>query len=224
MGCGQPCIGFYCYLCTCQQCGFSLSNGTCINCTFGDGKPVTCCECESPLNGRFCLFCNSRAGNSSAYDPNPNSYNDSTNFSDYTPQPQYDTYFCELCGNDAHCGYDCLPQDYRSGRIDIEIKINELKENFNEMSIKINKKKKLQQLFNSFCYDDDDDEEYTIAIIPEKPVDSLIMEDEHLNTIPEMESDEFIKSSVENLVLTPSESEDFSDIESEYDVPDCHDS
>ncbi|GJW13441.1 putative reverse transcriptase domain-containing protein [Tanacetum coccineum] len=67
--------------------------------------------------------------------------------------------------------------------------------------------------FNSFCYDDDDDEEYTIAITPEEPVDSLIMEDEHLDTILEMESDKFIKSSVENLVPTPSESEDFSDIE-----------
>ncbi|GJX96289.1 hypothetical protein Tco_0352087 [Tanacetum coccineum] len=128
-------------------------------------------------------------------------------------------------------------KDYRSGRIDIEIKINELKENFNEMSIEINKKKKLQQLeqvanlstypsrhFNSFCYDDDDDEEYTIAITPEKPVDSLIMVDEHLDTISKTESDEFIKSSVENLVPTPSEFEDFSDIESECDVPDCDDS
>ncbi|GKC92665.1 hypothetical protein Tco_1158107, partial [Tanacetum coccineum] len=66
--------------------------------------------------------------------------------------------------------------------------------------------------------------EYTIAITPEKPVDSLIMEDEHLDTILEMESDEFIKSSVENLVPTPSESVDFSDIESECDVPDCDDS
>ncbi|GKG36988.1 hypothetical protein Tco_0447161, partial [Tanacetum coccineum] len=44
-------------------------------------------------------------------------------------------------------------------------------------------------------------------------MDSLIMEDEHLDTIPETESDEFIKSSVEKLVPTPSESEDFSDIE-----------
>ncbi|GJV98615.1 hypothetical protein Tco_1553867 [Tanacetum coccineum] len=39
------------------------------------------------------------------------------------------------------------------------------------------------------------------------------MEDEHLDTIPETESDEFIKSSVENLFPTPSEPEDFSDIE-----------
>ncbi|GKD24705.1 hypothetical protein Tco_1230919 [Tanacetum coccineum] len=107
---------------------------------------------------------------------------------------------CELCGNDAHYGYDCPPQvpfvydqdlfdqfqplqfpvihqppqemsiqdmedlkqqyldemkslineiqikDYRNEKIDIEIKINELKENFNGMSIEINKNKKLQQL------------------------------------------------------------------------------
>nr|GEZ30080.1 hypothetical protein [Tanacetum cinerariifolium] len=39
-----------------------------------------------------------------------------------------------------------------------------------------------------------------------EPVDSLIMEDEHLDTVSEMESNEFIKSSVENLVPIPSES------------------
>nr|GEZ45322.1 retrovirus-related Pol polyprotein from transposon TNT 1-94 [Tanacetum cinerariifolium] len=38
--------------------------------------------------------------------------------------------------------------------------------------------------------------------------DSLIMGDEHLDTIPEKELDEFIKSSVENLLSNPSESED----------------
>ncbi|GJU94687.1 hypothetical protein Tco_1319443 [Tanacetum coccineum] len=41
-----------------------------------------------------------------------------------------------------------------------------------------------------------------------------------LDTIPETESDEFIKSSVENLVQDPSESEG----ECECDVPDCNDS
>nr|GEV97922.1 hypothetical protein [Tanacetum cinerariifolium] len=50
------------------------------------------------------------------------------------------------------------------------------------------------------------------------------MNNEHLDTIPETKSDEFIKSSVENLVPIPSESEDFSDIESECDMPDCDDS
>ncbi|GJZ92111.1 hypothetical protein Tco_0664176 [Tanacetum coccineum] len=52
-----------------------------------------------------------------------------------------------------------------------------------------------------------------------KPEDSLIMEDEHLDTIPVTESANTIKSSVEDLVPTPSESADLSDGESECDVP-----
>nr|GEY48141.1 hypothetical protein [Tanacetum cinerariifolium] len=51
--------------------------------------------------------------------------------------------------------------------------------------------------------------------------DSLRMGDEHLDTILETESNEFIKSSVEILVPSPSESEDLSD--SECDVPACDD-
>nr|GEY62133.1 hypothetical protein [Tanacetum cinerariifolium] len=48
-------------------------------------------------------------------------------------------------------------------------------------------------------------------VLPIKdPEDSLIMGNEELNTILEKESDEFIKSSVEDLVLIPSESEDTS--------------
>nr|GEX98721.1 hypothetical protein [Tanacetum cinerariifolium] len=47
------------------------------------------------------------------------------------------------------------------------------------------------------------------------------MRDEYLDTILAMESNEFIKSSVENLVPNPSESEDLSD--SECDVPACDD-
>ncbi|GJX58121.1 hypothetical protein Tco_0289511 [Tanacetum coccineum] len=61
----------------------------------------------------------------------------------------------------------------------------------------------------------DDDEDYTIAITPvlstEEPVDSLIMEDEHLDTILATESDEVIKFSVEDLVPIPSESEGIPD-------------
>nr|GEX39220.1 hypothetical protein [Tanacetum cinerariifolium]GEZ59876.1 hypothetical protein [Tanacetum cinerariifolium] len=68
---------------------------------------------------------------------------------------------------------------------------------------------------------DDDDEDCTIAITPDFLItNSLIMGDEHLDTIPEKESDEFIKSSVENLAPNPSEFED----ECECDVPDCDDS
>nr|GEW27371.1 hypothetical protein [Tanacetum cinerariifolium] len=64
--------------------------------------------------------------------------------------------------------------------------------------------------------DDDDDVDYTITITPvlstEEPDNSLSMGDEHLDTIPETESDEVIKSSVENLVPIPSESEGIPDI------------
>nr|GFD54408.1 hypothetical protein [Tanacetum cinerariifolium] len=41
----------------------------------------------------------------------------------------------------------------------------------------------------------------------EEPDNSLSMGDEHLDTIPATESDEFKKSSVENLISIPSESE-----------------
>nr|GFB20205.1 hypothetical protein [Tanacetum cinerariifolium] len=63
------------------------------------------------------------------------------------------------------------------------------------------------------CCDDDDD--YNSAITPNEPVDSLSMGDEYLDTITATESDEFIKSSVENLVTIPSESEG----ESDCDMP-----
>ncbi|GJY38082.1 hypothetical protein Tco_0424446 [Tanacetum coccineum] len=83
------------------------------------------------------------------------------------------------------------------------------------------------------CYDDDDDEysfatqeylkKFSPAITPDLPKsDSLIMEDKHLDTIPKTESDELIKSSVEDLVHTLSESNGIS--ESECDLPVCDDS
>nr|GEX70416.1 hypothetical protein [Tanacetum cinerariifolium] len=66
----------------------------------------------------------------------------------------------------------------------------------------------------TICYDDDD-EDYAIAVTPslstKEPDNSLSMGDEHLDTIPEMELDELIKSSVENLVPIPSESEGIPD-------------
>ncbi|GJW64504.1 hypothetical protein Tco_0116388 [Tanacetum coccineum] len=72
------------------------------------------------------------------------------------------------------------------------------------------------------CYDDNED--YTIAITPvlstKEPVDSLVMEDEHLDAIPATKSDEVIKSSVENLVPILSESKGIP--YSVCDVPFCN--
>ncbi|GJW85107.1 hypothetical protein Tco_0158252 [Tanacetum coccineum] len=83
-GCGGPLDGLLCRRCTCEWCGNNLRNG-------------------------FCSFCVSRAGNSFVYDPNPNSFNDPSNVFTHPPQPQYETYSCELCGNDSHYGFDCPP-------------------------------------------------------------------------------------------------------------------
>nr|GFB17897.1 hypothetical protein [Tanacetum cinerariifolium] len=93
-------------------------------------------------------------------------------------------------------------------------------------NLKKSKRPKLKT--GRFSFDDDDEEilsslEDNIiselppysAVTPIEPVDYLIMEDEHLDTIPAMESYEFIKSCVENLVPNPSESEG----ENECDVP-----
>ncbi|GKC13294.1 hypothetical protein Tco_1010076 [Tanacetum coccineum] len=79
--------------------------------------------------------------------------------------------------------------------------------------------KRIQQILERTSFD---------AIIPDFLItDSLSIGDEHLSAILETESDKLIKSSVENLVPTPSESEDLSkdlsDIKSECNVPVCDD-
>ncbi|GJR00712.1 hypothetical protein Tco_0523696 [Tanacetum coccineum] len=193
-------------------------------------------RCEGPLNGGFCSFYALRARNSFAYDPNPNSFNDSQNLSDYPPQPQYQTYSYELCGNDAHYGYDCPPQVSFVYNQDPCFNLN-FDNNFPQTPPKDIQEllhkllKDLQMIseeladyintpnWNFLAFYEDDDEEYTISITPvlptEEPDNSLSMGDEHLSTILETESDELIKSSVENLVPIPSESEDFSDIKND---------
>ncbi|GJY20372.1 hypothetical protein Tco_0392938 [Tanacetum coccineum] len=121
-------------------------------------------------------------GDSFAYDPNPNSFNNPPNDFTYPPQPQYESYSCELCGNDSYYGYDCPPR----------FPLN-----------------KMPQILRS------------IALAPVssivEPKNSLNMGDEHLSTIPEKESDEVIKSSIENLVPISSEFEDTSESDSECD-------
>nr|GEX42791.1 hypothetical protein [Tanacetum cinerariifolium] len=105
------------------------------------------------------------------------------------------------------------------------------------MSIEIRKKEKLLQQeqwaylsthplkrLTSFCYDDDDD--YNSAITPvlsiEETENSLSMGDEHLDTIPATESDEVIKSSVENLVPIPSEFEGIPDTMCDVHIDNNH--
>nr|GEX44294.1 reverse transcriptase domain-containing protein [Tanacetum cinerariifolium] len=98
---------------------------------------------------------------------------------------------------------------------------------FNKITSTINYKDVPNSL--PVCYDDDDDEERSnslkdniiselppcAAITPNEPVDSLSMGNEHLDIIPAMELDEFIKSSVENLIPIPKEVDAFLAVEDE---------
>ncbi|GJW66890.1 hypothetical protein Tco_0121314 [Tanacetum coccineum] len=304
-----------------------------------------CSWCGCPFNGGNCPGCSSVAsGNEFVYDPNPYSYNETPDFSYPPPQPQYETYSCELCGNDSHYGFDCPPRvplvyeqepcynqnfsdnyypqnspsflccdncggphesfqcqpmnqnfynsnsfgfdqsqppqfpvihqppqetsvEILQAKEDLMISIETFLKKFNRISFRETPKvlllawekffeikhrekqhppedieelirklledvqnisEELAEFINSPSWSRpafylDDDEEYTIAITPdlptEEPDNSLSMGDEHLDTIPATESDEVIKSSVENLVLIPRESEVTSDNESECDVP-----
>ncbi|GJR36739.1 hypothetical protein Tco_1212423 [Tanacetum coccineum] len=129
---------------------------------------------------------------------------------------------------------------------DYEIKINQLLQDYSGLDIEMRNKERVlmeekylvaSQRIKSICNDEDDSIHLrdiiaryssSVAITSSPPIlptrepeDSLIMGDEHLNTIPEKESDELIKSSVENFVSIPSESEDFSNNESGCDVLEC---
>ncbi|GJV55108.1 hypothetical protein Tco_1456113 [Tanacetum coccineum] len=53
--------------------------------------------CGTELTDGVCLQCC----------PYPNYYDNTPNYSDYPPQPEYQTYSCESCGNVAHYGYPC---------------------------------------------------------------------------------------------------------------------
>ncbi|GJR76485.1 hypothetical protein Tco_0088850 [Tanacetum coccineum] len=72
------------FLGTCQQCGCNEYDGVCFHCTVRNGTQINFST--------------------------PYSSNDSPSFANHPPQPQYVPYSYELCGNDAHHGYDCPPQ------------------------------------------------------------------------------------------------------------------
>nr|GEV76690.1 hypothetical protein [Tanacetum cinerariifolium] len=308
-GCGGPSDTHLCYLCTCEQCGNILIDGT-------------------------CLKCNSGAGNPYVYDPNPESFNKVQRIFNPPPQPHYNIYLCQICKSNSHYGYECsqrvpivyepkpcynqnfgdndYPHDspgvtpfidhhccYKCGdslddffchQSTCEFCDNDAHNGYNYPShvtfIKTLPSFPQQYLccedcggphetfqcqpMNYYesnpCYDSnysgfdqiepsqysvnqplniqnelDNHELFINELIQQKlqnenaqlfpaiaitldlptvePEDSLRMRDEHLDTISKTESDEFIKSSVENLVPSPSETED----KYECDVPACDD-
>nr|GEZ59120.1 hypothetical protein [Tanacetum cinerariifolium] len=221
--CGDPLDGIFCKRCTCKSCGTDADIG--YNCP----SKVLVISFPEPCNNQtidelpqalliFHPTFHSEAESPFTLDSTPTYVDESPNV--FNPPPQPHVYPCEFCGKDAYFGHYCTPQ---APFIYSEACYNQ----------EFNFPQNFQNVPQQYpCCDDCGEEANSLidnivselpscsAIIPSETVDSLIMEDEHLDTIPATKSDEFIKSSVENLVPIPSESED----ESECDVPDCDDS
>ncbi|GJR72254.1 hypothetical protein Tco_0084619 [Tanacetum coccineum] len=199
-GCGDSLDGIFCQRCTCESCGNGAHYG--YNCppkvpTISNPEPChnqNVDEFPQTLPS-FHPTCYSGDGSSFTYDSTPNFVDDSPNLQQRQEQAvNLDTY---------------TPEPSQCQKIPI-------------------------------YYNDDNDEESSIplrdiiifelppcisitpVLLTEELVDSLIMEDKHLDTILATESDEVIKSSVEDLVHTLSESDGIS--ESKCDLPICDDS
>nr|GEY43541.1 hypothetical protein [Tanacetum cinerariifolium] len=180
-GCGDSLEYIFCRQCTCELCGNGAHYG--YNCP----PKVLIIPDPEPFNNQtikelpqtvpsFDQSCYSEDGNSFTYGSTSNLVHDSPNV--FNPPPQLAFYSCEFCRNDAQ----------------------------EEKQIEDDQVANARYWKILACYDDDDDDDdYNFVIIPKEPDNSLSMGDEHLDTVLAKESDEFIKSSVENLVPNPNE-------------------
>ncbi|GKA33170.1 hypothetical protein Tco_0719537 [Tanacetum coccineum] len=248
-GCGDSLDGFFCQRCTCESCGNGAHYGyncppqvpiisnpePCYHQDF-DELPQTlpsfqqqylCCEnCGGPHETFQC-----QPMNENYYEPNFCYNSNSFGFDQFQPSQFIIDHIDSM--NDhlkAHRNFQQVMDDSMSKlRETFQTWLQQRQEQVVNLDTYTPEPSQYRKI--PICYDDDDDEysfatqeylkKFSSAITPDLPKsDSLIMEDKHLDTIPETESDELIKSSVENLVPIPSESED----ECECDVPDCDDS
>nr|GEV06167.1 hypothetical protein [Tanacetum cinerariifolium] len=208
--CGNSLNDFFCHQCTCEFCGNDAHVG--YNCpaqvpsfqtlpSFPQQYP--CCEdCGVPPKADHC-----QPPQYTVNHPIFNAHNDLlSSRTTLMEQMEQLTSMCEMV-------YHIIQKKQEEKRIEEE------------------QAAKAQNWKLPVCYDDDDNEERSnslkdniisglppcAAITLNEPVDSLNMGDEHLDTIPTMELDEFVKFSVENLDPNPSKFED----ENGCDVPAC---
>nr|GEX54850.1 hypothetical protein [Tanacetum cinerariifolium] len=190
-----------------------------------------CCECGNALDGIFCQQCTckscgkgfdptcySKKENSAPCILKPNFVDEPSNI--FNPPPQPPIYSCEFCGSNAQYGHYCTPQSpFNNPELGYSLDFNfpQNIHNFQQQSKKRSRLKKNKRLkldigrFSLVVM------MTTIMILqshpfypPRNPL-TLSMGDEHLDTIPATESDEVIKSSVEDLVPIPSEFEGIPD-------------
>nr|GEZ72036.1 hypothetical protein [Tanacetum cinerariifolium] len=227
--CGNALDGIFCQQCICKSYGKGAHTG------YNFPPKVSIISNPEPCNQTrnnelpqtlpsFDTTCYSEKEKSVPCVSKPNFVDESSKIFNLPPQPPI--YYCEFCGSNAQYGHYCIPQVPficldPGCSWNQQYKPEDLQELFREHSNDVqNIHEELAEYINTpgwnrpAFYDDDDDDDdvdYTIAITPvlstEEPIDSLSMGDELLDTISATESDEIIKSSVEDLVLIPSESE-----------------
>ncbi|GKE20179.1 hypothetical protein Tco_1431691 [Tanacetum coccineum] len=102
--CGDSLDGIFCRQCICKSCGKGAHYG--YNCP--PKVPIISNpeQCNQTINELPQILPNE---NSFIYNSKPHSFNVSPSVLTYPPQLQFETYLCELCGNNAHYGYDCSP-------------------------------------------------------------------------------------------------------------------
>nr|GFA76630.1 hypothetical protein [Tanacetum cinerariifolium] len=144
------------------------------------------------------LVRNARAGNSFVYDPNPESFNELQSIFNPPPQSHYKIYLCQLCESNSHYSYEC------SQRVLLIYEPEPCyNQSFGDNAYPHDSPGVTPCIDHHCCYkcgDSLDAIAITLDLPTVKPEDSLRIGDEHLDTILKTKSDEFIKSSVENLV------------------------
>nr|GEU35895.1 hypothetical protein [Tanacetum cinerariifolium] len=220
VGCEEPLYGFSpCRWCTCERCGIDMLNGFCLLCNSRNS-----CVYDPTLNSFDCppdsyppphptyeTYSGDTCGNDSHfgydcpprfplnYEPEPGyiqNYNSYPHDSPSFPQ-QYPC--CEDCGV-THEAYQCQPmnEDY----------YHEQNSCYDSNSIGFDQFQPLQYTVNHPIFNVHNDILTSqTTIVKQMTQLTSIMGDEHFDTVSAMELDEFIKSSVENLVPNPSESE-----------------
>nr|GEW09836.1 hypothetical protein [Tanacetum cinerariifolium] len=210
--CGDPLDGIFYKRCPCKSCGKDAHIG--YNCpskvlVIFNPKPCnnqTINELPQTLPIFHPTF-QSEAKSPFTLDSTPTYVNESLNI--FNPPPQPSITLANI-------------QDQMTSITSLcELACQVVQKKLKEKQIEEEQAAKAQNWKPPVCYDDDDDEESSkslkeniiselppySAVTSSEPVDSLSMGNEHLDTIPATESDQFIKSGVENLIPIPSESE-----------------
>nr|GEX50142.1 retrovirus-related Pol polyprotein from transposon TNT 1-94 [Tanacetum cinerariifolium] len=219
--CGNSLNDFFCYQCTCEFC----ENGAHVGYNFPAQVPSFQTLPSFPQNYPCCEDCGVTR---EAYQCQPKNHDyscyNSNSFGFDQSQPQQYTVNHPIFN--AH-------NDFLDSQNELTIAQNKFMEQMTqltsmcEMACQIIQKKQEEKRIEEeqaanarywkipACCNDDDD--YNFAVTPNEPVDSFSMGDKHLDTVPTTELDEFIKSSVKNLVPNPSESKG----KNSCDVPAC---